>query len=277
MLSFEFWQSHFGGDRNVIGRAITLDSEKFVVVGVMPPRFQFPVQSNRVELWTTIAHDLGKGGMATQRGAAWLQVIGRLKPGVEISQAQSEVLLIQERLNHEHPDNRAKTVVIRSESDQIAGAMRPALLILLGAVGVVLLVACANVANLLLARATARQKEFTVRTALGASRWMIVRQLLTESILLSIAGAALGLVLASWLTSALVRMAPEDLARTSEVALDYRVLGFTLLLALVTGVLFGLAPALQVSRSDLARPLSESGRGSSAGPSVARTRGTLVV
>jgi putative ABC transport system permease protein len=277
MLSFEFWQSHFGGDRDVIGRAITLDNHKYAVAGVMPPRFQFPVQSERVELWTTIAHDLGKGDVATQRGAAYLQVIGRLKPGIQIPQARADVALIQERLNHQYPENRPKAVAIQSEADQVTGALRPALLILLGAVGIVLLVACANVANLLLARATARQKEFTVRSALGASRWMIVRQLLTESVLLSMAGAVLGMMLAYWVTDALVRMAPADLARTSDIALDFRVLGFAFLTALITGVLFGLVPALHVVRSDLARPLGESGRGSSVGPAGARVRSTLVV
>lgn len=277
MLSYEFWQSHFGGDRNVLGRPLTLDNQKYSVVGVMPPRFQFPVQSDRVALWTTIAHDLsGKTAMAAQRGVSYLQVIARLKPGIEIPQAQSDVMLVQDRLNRQYPENRPRAVAMQSESDQISGALRPALLILLGAVGFVLLIACANVANLLLARATARQKELTVRSALGATRWMIVRQLLTESVTLAMAGAVLGLLVAHWGTDALVRMAPEGLARTGEIALDLRVLNFTFIVALVTGVLFGLAPALQGSRSDVVRPLGESGRGVSAGPTGARVRGALV-
>jgi predicted permease len=278
MLSYEFWQSHFGGDRNVLRRGLTLDNQKYSVVGVMPAGFQFPVQSDRVELWTTMAHDLkGKTAMASQRGVSYLQVVARLKPRIEIAQAQSDVLLVQDRLNRQYPENRPRSVAVQSESDQISGALRPALLILLGAVGFVLLIACANVANLQLARATARQKEFIVRSALGASRWMIVRQLLAESVTLAMAGAGLGLLIAPWGTRALVRVAPADLARSGEIATDFRVLGFTLMVALATGVLFGLAPALQASRSDLVRPLGESGRGVSPGPAGARVRGALVV
>jgi predicted permease len=277
ILSHEFWRSHFGGDPNVLGRAVTLDNEKYAVVGVMPARFQFPVQRDRVELWTTMAHDLmGKSAMAAQRGVSYLQVIARLKPGVEIPQAQSDVMLIQEQLNRQYSENRPRAVAMGTESDQIAGPMRPVLMILLGAVGFVLLIACANVASLLLARATVRQREFTVRSALGASRWMIVRQLLTESVLLAIAGGVLGVVVAYWATSALLAVVPEGLARTSEITLDFRVLGFTLIVALATGVLFGLAPAVQASRADLNRVLGASGRGFSAGPSGGRLRGALV-
>ena len=276
ILSYEFWQSHFGGDRGVIGRAITMDGAKYVVVGVMPARFQFPVQSTRVELWTTIAHDLiGPQGLAKQRGVSYLQAVGRLKPGVGVAQAQSDLGLVQDRLNHQYPENRPRGVTIQSESDAISGAIRPALLILLGAVGFVLLIACANVANLLLARAAARHKEFTVRAALGASRWMIVRQLLTESVLLSMAGATVGVLLAHWATGVLIKLTPEGLARTSEIGIDLRVLGFTFFVALITGVLFGLAPATFVSRSDLNRSLTESGRGATAGPAGSRVRSAL--
>jgi predicted permease len=277
VLSYEFWQSHFGGDPNVLGLALTLDGAKYSVVGVMPAHFQFPVQRERVELWTTIAHDLqGKSSMATQRGVSYLRVIARLKPGIEIAQAQADVAPVQEQLNRQYPENRPRGVAMQSESDEVAGTMRSALIILLGAVAFVLLIASANVASLLLARATVRQREFTVRSALGASRWMVVRQLLTESILLAMVGGSLGLLLAHWATTALVSVAPEGLARTSEVALDFRVLGFTFIIILATGVLFGLAPAVQTSRSDLNRGLRENGRGFSAGPFGTRLRSTLV-
>jgi predicted permease len=277
ILSYEFWQSHFGGDPDVLGRALTLDNQKFNVLGVMPPRFQFPVQRERVEMWITIARDLqGKSAMAGQRGVSYLQVIARLKSGVDIAQAHSDVLLVQDQLNRQYPEDRPRGTTINSESDQISGAMRPVLLILLGAVGFVLLIACANVASLLLARSTVRQREFTLRAALGASRWMIIRQLLTESLLLSMTGGALGLLLAHWATGALVAMAPQTLARTSEIALDFRVLGFAFLVALVTGVLFGLAPAIQASCFDLNSVLGANGRGSSAGPGGVRLRSVLI-
>jgi predicted permease len=278
ILSYELWQSHFGGDLNVLGRAVTLDDEKYTVVGVMPAHFQFPVQSNRVELWITIAHDLkGKYAMAAQRGASYLQVVCRLKPGVAIAQAQSDVLLVQLRLNKQYPDNRPRGVDVKTEADQISGDMRPVLLILLGAVGFVLLIACANVASLLLARATVRQKEFNVRFALGASRWAIIRQLLVESVLLSLLGGVLGLMIARWTTSALISMIPEGMARASDVQLDFRVLCFTFLIALATGVLFGLAPALQAARANLTREYAAGSRGSSTGPQGTRLRSALVV
>jgi len=232
VLSYEFWQSHFGGDPNVLGRALTLDNGKYSVAGVMPPHFQFPVQSQRIELWTTIARDLqGKLPMASQRGVSYLRVIARLKPGIEIPQAQSDLKLVQEYLNAQYPENRPRGVTVQSESDEIAGAMRSVLMILLGTVGFVLLIACANVASLLLARATVRQREFTLRSALGASRSMIVRQLLTESVLLAMVGGIVGLLFAHWAASALVSMAPQSLARTSEVARDFGVLGMPLVLA----------------------------------------------
>ncbi len=278
ILSYEFWQSHFGGDPHVLGRALTLDDSKYSVVGVMPPRFQFPVEKDRVELWITMAHDLrGKIPMAAQRGASYLWVVARLKPDIQIPAAQSDVLFVQQQLNRQYPENRPRGVEIQSESEQIAGDMRPVLMILLGAVAFVLLIACANVASLLLARATVRQKEFTIRSALGAGRWAIVRQLLAESILLSFFGGALGLLFAHWATTALVSMAPEGLARTSEIGLDFRVLAFTFFVALAAGILFGLAPAFQASHSNPSQVLSEYARGSSTGPSAVRLRGALVI
>jgi putative ABC transport system permease protein len=278
ILSYEFWQSHFAGDPNVLGRPLTLESEQYTVVGIMPPRFQFPVQKERVELWVTIAHDLkGALGMATQRGASYLDVIARLKPGVKIPQAQSDVLLVQQRLNRQYPENRPRGVEIESEAQDITGNMRPMLMVLLGAVAFVLLIACANVASLLLARATVRQKEFTVRFALGAGRATIIRQLLVESTLLAVLGGALGLFVAYWATNTLVSMTPDGLARASEIHLDFRVLAFAFFVALATGVLFGLAPAIQASRLNFHSDFAASGRGSSSGTETTRLRSVLVV
>jgi putative ABC transport system permease protein len=278
ILSYEFWQSHFGGDRTVLGRSLTLDHRAYSVVGIMPPHFQFPVQSARVELWTTMARDLeGKTAIGSQRGVSYLQVIARLKPGISVASAQSDLALVQDRLNHQYPDNRPRGVAIQSQSEAVAAPVRTALLILLGAVGFVLLIACANVAGLLLARAAARQREITIRSALGASRGMIVRQLLIESMLLAMMGGVLGLLVARWSTLALVRMIPEGLARASEIGLDWRVLLFTFSIALVTGLLFGLAPAVQASKFDLNRSLSESRGSTNAAPMGARLRGALVV
>jgi putative ABC transport system permease protein len=278
ILSYEFWQSHLGGDPHVLGQALTLEDAKYYVIGIMPAGFQFPIQTDRVELWITISRDLeGKYAVATQRGAAYLQVLGRMKPAVTVDQAQSDLLLVQNRLNQQYPENRPRGVRIRSEADRIAGEMRPPLLILLGAVAFVLLIACANVASLLLARATVREKEFTIRFSLGASRWAIIRQLLVESTLLALFGGTAGILIAQWATRALLSVSPVDLARASEVHLDLRVLTFTFLVALATGVLFGLAPAVQASRLSRNHALASGVRNSSAGSQSVRLRSALVV
>jgi predicted permease len=277
MLSHEFWQSHFGGDPSVLRRALTLDGQTYNVIGVMPPGFQFPVQSRRVEMWTTIARDRqGRSAMAAQRGVSYLYVIARLNPGTEIPQAQADLNLVQDRLNQQYPENRPRGVRMRPASEAIAGAIRPVLLLLWGAVGFVLLIACANVASLLLARATVRQREFAVRSALGATRWMIARQLLTESLTLAMAGGVVGLVAAHWATKALVAMVPQGLARTGDITIDWRVLAFTFLVAATTGVMFGLAPAVQVSLSGSSTAQREGARGTSFGPVGMRLRRSLV-
>jgi len=198
--------------------------------------------------------------MTAQRGAAYLYVIARLKAQVKLSQAQTEMNRIQSALNQQYPENRPKGIAIVSELDQLVGETRPGLLILFGAVGLVLLIACANLSNLLLARATGRNREIGVRTALGATRWVIVRQLLAESLLLAAAGALAGLMLAVWAIHSLTRLAPGELPRASESSLNLEVLAFTAAVAILTSVLFGLIPALDATRTKLSTSLNEGGR-----------------
>ncbi len=282
ILSHSLWQSRFSSDPNVVGRNITLDSQPFTIVGVMPAGFQYPIQAKNVDLWMAILMDGvttdGGASYMTQRGAHYLHVTGRLKPGVKLPQAQAELDTITSALARQYPDtNKYHGVKIGTELDRMVGDVRPALLILFGAVGCVLLIACVNVANLLLARATSRQKEIAIRSSLGAGRLRIVRQLLTESLLLAFLGGALGLILAWWGTDVLLALSPASVPRLSGIHLSGRVLGFTALASLVTGLFFGLLPALQVSRSDLAESLKEGGRGSTEGVLRNRMRSALVV
>ena len=281
ILSHSLWQNRFGSDPKIVGQTLTLDGQTLAVIGVMPTAFQFPVQRTTVEFWTTIALDSrpvnGSPPMTAQRGAAYLDVIARLKPQVTLETAETEMAGIQHGLNREHPENRPKGISLVPESNAVVGDMRLRLFILLGAVGLVLLIACANLSNLLLARATTRSKEISVRTALGATRWMIVRQLLAESILLATAGAVAGLALAAWGIKFLTTLAPADLPRVNESGLNLQVLIFTALVAVFTGILFGLIPAWQSSKSELGAALKEGGRSGTETLGRGRLKAALIV
>src|SRR6266850_2415269 len=279
VLSQELFQKRFNSDAGILNQSITLDGKNYTIVGVMPRGFQFPIQNEAVELWTTVALDReGKEPITDQRGAHYMHVVARLKQGVSKEQAQAELTAIAARLEQQYPDkNLHKGVAIEPVLESLVGDVRPALLILLGAVACVLLIACANVANLLLARAMTRHKEIAIRSALGASHLRVVRQLLTESILLSLTGGGLGLLLAVWWSDLLVSLGKEDIPRAMQVGLDWRVLGFTLLVSVLTGIIFGLVPALHSSSTQLTETLKEGGRGSAEGARRNRIRGVLVV
>lgn len=279
LLSQQLFQQRFNADPKIVGQPITLDGRSYTVVGVMPQAFQFPVQNDPVELWTTVANESsGKDPVTNERGAHFLRVIGRLKPGVSKEQAQAEMTAISARLEQQYPDkNLHRTSSVEPTLEALVGDIRPALLILLGAVGCVLLIACANVANLLLARAMTRHKEMAIRSALGASRMRVIRQLLTESVLLSLAGGGLGLILAVWWSDLLVALGKENIPRALQVGLDWRVLGFTLVVSVLTGIVFGLVPAIHSSKTELTESLKEGGRGSGEGARRNGIRGILVV
>jgi putative ABC transport system permease protein len=270
VLSHSMWQSRFGSDRNVSGRTIQLNGAAYTIIGVMPAGFSYP---DRAELWRPLPIDPAK----LDPGPHYLKVVGRLKPGVTLVQAQADMSTIAARLSEQYKEkNAGHGVKLERLTNVVVGDIGLALYVLLGAVGFVLLIACANLANLMLARVGARQKEIALRTALGASRLRIVRQLLIESILLAVTGGAAGLLLAIWAVSWLVSLSADTIPRAHEISVDPRVAGFTLLVSVATGVLFGLAPALQVSRPDLTDALKESGR-NTAGLRRNRLRSALVV
>jgi putative ABC transport system permease protein len=279
VLSHALFQKRFGSDPAILNQSLNLDGRSFTVIGVMPPGFEFPIQSDPVELWTTIAGDAsGSEPVTGQRGAHFLRVIGRLKPGVSEEQAQAELTAIAARLEQQYPnENTRKSLRMESALSALVGDVRPALLILLGAVACVLLIACANVANLLLARAMSRYKEMAIRAAMGASRIRVIRQLLTESLLLSLLGGAVGLLLAVWWSDLLIALGKDDIPRAVEVGIDWRVLTFTLGVSLLTGLVFGLAPAFHSSKTELVDSLKEGGRGATEGARRNSVRNVLVV
>jgi putative ABC transport system permease protein len=283
LISHNLWQRHFAGDPNSVGRTITLDSKTYTIVGVMPEGFQFPGGSGTVlriftpaaaELWVPLALD---ADTLSQRSSHSLNVIGRLKPGITVAQATAEMDAIQQRLEQQYPTfyvgSHVKVVPL---AEQIVGTARQPLLILWGAVALVLLISCANVANLLLSRSSTRRKEFALRAALGAGRLRIIRQLLTESLVLSLAGGIAGTLLAAWGVHVLSTIVPPDFPRRGEIEIDGWVLGFTLLISVLTGIIFGLAPAIQSTKLDLVDALKAGGR-NSAGSSHRHSLRSLLV
>ena len=282
VLSHDFWKKRFGGDTNVLGRNLVLDRRQFTVIGVMPAGFQFPIQAEPIEFYVTIAEDAatpdGAKPMTEERGNHSLESIARLKPGATIDQAQADLSTIAANLEKQYPNtNSYFGVAFKPLREELIGDVRTALYVLFGAVICVLLIANANVANLLLARASVRGKEMALRAAMGASRTRIIRQLLTESLLLAGLGGSFGLLIAQWGTEALIRTVPQNIPRISNIQLDAAVLAFTLIISLATGIIFGLVPAWQASHVDLNSALKTGARTGTGGEHKHRLRNALVM
>lgn len=276
LLNESLWKRRFGSDPGVIGRALTLNGESYTVVGVLPNSVRLPAFGNwRDQIWVPMAFSAEE---AASRGNHYLEVIGRMRAGVRLEQARAEMATIMARLAQQYPEENTRMgTVVNPLHEEIVGDMKPALLVLLGAVAFVLLIACANVANLLLARAAARHKEIALRLALGADRARLTKQLLVESVMLSLLGGLVGLIFAYAGLQVLTRFIPPDVAHAEAIAIDAKVLGFTLLIAIVTGLVFGLAPASQASHFNLNDTLKEGGRDASAGVRGKRLRSMLVI
>jgi putative ABC transport system permease protein len=281
VISEGLWQRRFGRDHGIIGSKLLLNDETFEVVGVMPRDFQFP---ERVDLWVGPKQQVPEppvaigGNILEMRNVRYLGTVARLKPGVKIEQAQAEMSAIAGRLAQQYPDtNEQYEIRLVPLKDEIVGNVKPVLFMLLGATALVLLTACSNVGNLLLGRALTRRKEISTRLALGASRLRVARQVLTESVLLSLVAGGLGLLLARWAIKALIAIGPPNIPRAAQISIDGTVLLVTLLISVLTGISFGLAPALQSRTTNLAESLSEGARGSSSGPGQHRVRSALVV
>lgn len=282
LLSQSMWKSRFGSDPNIQGKTIQLDERTYTIVGVMPPQFQYPVNAEPMALWTTMAVEMvnlgGDKPMTEERGAHFLAAIGRLKPGVTLEQANADTANIAAGLEKQFPDTDGHlSMAVQPQIEALVGDIRPVLLMVLGAVGLLLLIACANTANLLLARAAGRQREMAIRSSLGAGGGRVLRQLLTESVLLSLVGGTLGLFLAVWGTKALANLPSVQIPRLAGATVNSAALVFTLVVSICAGLLFGLAPALHVLRFDLFHSLKEGGRTATEGAGHSRIRGLLVV
>ena len=277
ILGHGLWQRRFGGDPNVVGKSVMLNGRPYNIVGVMGADFR-PLPSSLVAPEGQFYRPVAENYDDEDRDARHLRAIARLKPGVTVEQAQSELSIIAQRIEQAHPlTNKGYGVAVVSITEEITGSIRPTLLMIFGAVVFVLLVACANVANLLLARATVRHKEITIRSAIGAGRAQLIRQLLTESLLLAVLGGGLGLLIATWGTSVVAAAGSKINPMFQDIQMDRRCLAFTVGVSILTGFIFGLAPALQISKPNLAESLKETGRGSGPAASRNRLRSALVV
>ncbi len=279
LLSHSLWQRRFGSDRNLVGKTLKLDGLDYTVVGIMKPGFQFPLVGADfpfpADLWVPLPMTPKR---AADRNTNYLGVVGRLKPGITIEKAQIEMNVIAKSLEQEYPaTNTGDRILLVPYREDVIGKSRLTLFILFGTVVLVLLIACANIANLLLARATTRKKEMAIRAALGVSPGWLIRQLFTESMILAFTGGAVGLLIGSLGTRFLVMLSPENIPRLKETTLDFSVLFFTFAVSVLTGIIFGLAPALQLLKSDLNESLSEGDRGGSSGVSHAKVRSSLIV
>lgn len=277
VLTHQFWKRAFGGDPRIVGQQITLSAKSITVIGVMPPGWKFPIEDERIDYAIPLQYLVPRA--AQNRGSHFLGVVGRLKPGVPMRQAEAELTAIGARLKSQYPDTNTTfgSAGVSTLHSAVVGNVRPALLILIGAVALVLLIACANVANLLLARAASRSREIAIRTALGASRVLVVRQLLCESLLLAVMGGSAGLLLAWWGVDLLRTMGPQGLPHIGVVSVNLTVCAFTFALAVGSTLLFGLIPALQVSKPGVNEALQQGAKGSTGGLHTNRLRAALVV
>jgi len=261
VLSYPLWQRRFGGQTSILNQPISLNGKNYTVIGIMPEGFQIPT---RVEMWVPVGQLSGQSNWQQRGNHPGLYGVARLKPGVSLAAARAEMDMIGANLEKQYNDSNAGNGVgVRPLLEIYVSDIRRPLWVLFAAVGFVLLIACANIANLLLARASARQKEMAIRAAMGAGRWRIARQLLTESVVLGLIGGSLGLLLARWGVALILYISPDAIPRSKEIALDWRVMVFTIGVSFVTGLLFGLVPALQAGVVDVHETLKETGRGTS--------------